>query len=331
MPARLTVHHADHPAGVHLLDDDGDYLIGRDPECAVAIDDDRISRRHARLSSRAVEWTLADLGSKNGAVVDGRAVESGGSASLGMESWISLGGLLLHFQRQSSAAVAEGAALRRSHWRSLADLSVVSGAEGVDGVLRRLLASTLELTGAERGFVVLADPDGELSVAAASGIEPEALDSPAFRGSVGAVREALGRGAAVATSDALADPLLGGRQSIAGQGIRALVAVPLRFGERVGGALYADSQRPGSAFNELDVEILEGLAAHAAVALAASWLEVELRELAGRVADDDSLPAAERQRLAEEIARAGERATTGRGSRSRARGVAIAARHERNP
>ncbi len=318
MPARLTVHFADRPARSHLLHEGGTYVLGRDVSCDVAIEDDRISRRHARIAAAETGWLLSDLASKNGLIADGVPVAGEAAAALGDESWISLGGLLLHFECRS-AADAQAESESRRHWRRLREQSAVTSAGGVPGILSRLLASTLELTGAERGFVVLEGPDGVLEVQAAAGIEPEALGRAEFQGSVGAVEEALRRGLAVAASDVMAEPALARRESVSNRGIRALVAVPLRLGERVAGALYADSRQPGSAFTELDVEILEGLAAQVGMALAAGRLEHELRDLARRVAADDSLPPNERERLAVEIERAVASAglQTAGGARSR--------------
>ena len=42
------------------------YLIGRDPECAIVIDDPRVSWQHAMLRVEDGRWVLADNGSTNG-------------------------------------------------------------------------------------------------------------------------------------------------------------------------------------------------------------------------------------------------------------------------
>jgi DNA-binding winged helix-turn-helix (wHTH) protein len=44
----------------------GDNLIGRDPEAVVWIDDDSVSRRHARISIGEEGASIEDLGSRNG-------------------------------------------------------------------------------------------------------------------------------------------------------------------------------------------------------------------------------------------------------------------------
>lgn len=52
-------------------------LIGRLPECAVVLDDDSVSRRHAELRTDDIGGlTVEDLGSTNGTFINGRRVET---------------------------------------------------------------------------------------------------------------------------------------------------------------------------------------------------------------------------------------------------------------
>jgi len=50
--------------------------IGRLPECAVAVDDPNVSRRHAQLRREGDNVVLVDLGSTNGTKVNGVHVRS---------------------------------------------------------------------------------------------------------------------------------------------------------------------------------------------------------------------------------------------------------------
>ena len=50
-------------------------MIGRAPESDIVLDDGRVSRRHAELTWRGGTWVIHDIGSKNGTVLNGRAVE----------------------------------------------------------------------------------------------------------------------------------------------------------------------------------------------------------------------------------------------------------------
>jgi len=288
MPARLTLHLPSAPARELILPDGGETVVGRSLECGAVIDDDRVSRRHATLAPGPAGWTVADLGSKNGTLVDGRPVTAG---QLPARSWLSFGGLIAYFE-----AVAESVAElhEQQRWRRNAALTAQQALDpraGLSGLLSQVVGSMLALANAERGFLLLAGEDGELEVAARSGLSWDDLRAQEFSGSVGAVERALASGQAVVSADAAADAELGARASIADGGIRALLCIPIREGGQPIGAMYADSRKPGAVFTELDLEILEGLAAQAGLALAVSRLNGELRGLAERIEREAGAPA----------------------------------------
>ena len=51
-----------------------EVTIGRSPSCEIQIDDDKVSRRHARIVIDGSSAVLEDLGSKNGTLVRGRRI-----------------------------------------------------------------------------------------------------------------------------------------------------------------------------------------------------------------------------------------------------------------
>ena len=51
------------------------FHIGRDPSCDVHVDDVHVSRRHALVSVVRGRWSIRDLGSSNGLLVDGERVD----------------------------------------------------------------------------------------------------------------------------------------------------------------------------------------------------------------------------------------------------------------
>jgi hypothetical protein len=54
----------------------GGALVGRSRECDVVLADANVSRRHAEILPGAADtWTIADLGSTNGVLVNGRRIE----------------------------------------------------------------------------------------------------------------------------------------------------------------------------------------------------------------------------------------------------------------
>jgi hypothetical protein len=320
MPARLTIYLADRPARVLSLREEAEYVIGRDPASDVCVDDERVSRRQARLLCGPAGWELGDLGSKNGTYVNSVPAHAG--TLLGDQGWLSLGGVLAAFERTSEEQSRRETEAQVERWRStLASRRRLAVADDLDGLVRALLDSVVELSGAERGFVLIARADGELEVAAASGFAAGDLRAGEFSGSIGAVERALATGSPVATSDALADPLLRGRDSIARGGIRALVCVPVAALGRPLGAIYADSRTPGSAFTELDVEILEALAAQAALAIAAVRLDEDVRRLLAELPERLELAPPAQALLHAEIERTRTRWRIGAGAGKGAAGA----------
>ncbi len=82
---------ADIPAVSLPLQGEGEWLIGRDPACAIRLDGNDVSRRHAAVRRTAAESALriVDLGSRNGIRVNGQGVTS---AALGCADVVRVGG-----------------------------------------------------------------------------------------------------------------------------------------------------------------------------------------------------------------------------------------------
>jgi GAF domain-containing protein/FHA domain-containing protein len=298
MAARLTVFFSSSPARVYLLPDSRQTVVGRDPGCDVALDDERVSRRHAILDPQEAGWTVSDTDSKNGILIDGMPLASG---LLRERSWLSFGGLIARFETlREPVEKLEEERLRRFS----TSIEIRRGLDpglGLAELLPRVVASMLELTNAERGFLLLADPGGDLEVAAHSGSSWEDVEGREFGGSLGAVRRVLAAGEPVVSADARADAELGERASVVVIGIRALLCVPVRALDRLIGVLYADSRQPGAVFTELDLELLEALAVQAGLAIAVARLDAELKGLANRIAETPGADPGTRDQLSGEI------------------------------
>ena len=76
--------------------EEGEHVIGRDPDADVFLSSSGVSRRHARITIRARQATIEDLGSKNGTfVADQRLV---GSKALIDGDLIGVGSVQLTFR-----------------------------------------------------------------------------------------------------------------------------------------------------------------------------------------------------------------------------------------
>ncbi len=54
----------------------GEFIVGRGPECQLAVDDPLVSRKHAALHVRKDGVVAQDLGSRNGVLVNGAKIDS---------------------------------------------------------------------------------------------------------------------------------------------------------------------------------------------------------------------------------------------------------------
>src|SRR6185503_4937855 len=182
---------ADRPARVYTLREGADHLVGRDAECAVRIDDERSSRRHAMLHATEGEWKLADLRSKNGTQLDGSAVR-GAPRPLLETSWISFGGVLARFEQLTEEAAARQQDEQLRRWQSSVEMQRrLTPSIGLAPLLERLLDSVLQLSRTDRALVLLSEPDGGLVLAASRGLPAGTVLAEEFGGSVGAVQLAV--------------------------------------------------------------------------------------------------------------------------------------------
>ncbi len=292
MPAKLTLHPPRRASRFLVLRDGETLLVGRDPECGLVLEDPKVSRQQARLRWTGSGWAVEDLDSKNGTSVNG-SIATGQDLAHG--DWLSFGGLLGRFELASEAEIAslETERLARLETTAAVRRRLAAHLEPVD-LLLRFLESAMEMIQAQRGFVLVADPDGVLHPEVAAGFSGEAFGS-GFSGSVGALAQALESRASVVVNDARADPALGKRPSVVSQGLGALACVPLRNEDRIVGLLYVDSHAPGRGFTALDLEILESLADHVALVIAGMRLDRRIRRLFGRPEEGPLLEALERQ------------------------------------
>lgn len=281
MLARLTVHFPQAPARTVLVVGDRECIVGRDPECEIVLEDDRVSRKHARITFSRDSWRLTDFGSSNGTSLDGTPIED---AVIEGCAWIGFGGLLTRFEPTTEEKERAEAGQRERRWRSSLSLQrELNPVQGVPQLVGRILDSVLTVSGAGRGLVLLKQAGGGMEIVASRGIVEGEPGSSRFQPSAGAIEKAIETLRPVTVSDARLDPFLGRRDSVVLGNIRALVCLPLRAGDRVLGVVYADSPAPGGGFTELDVEILEGLASQAGLAMAVAMLDRELASVAGKL------------------------------------------------
>jgi pSer/pThr/pTyr-binding forkhead associated (FHA) protein len=292
MPATLVLHPPNRPSRFVLLADGEEVVVGRDHDVDLILDDPRVSKRHARLRGAhpGAAWRLEDLQSKNGTAVNGERIDS---AALADGDWVSFGGLIAQFATVSAEAASHLQQDRVRRLQTCLDLRRrLAAAPDRGDLLLGYLRGAIELTGTERGFIVIVGAGGTLDVVALAGYSDGGAARPAFEGSVGAVEQVLRTGDAVVLSDVQRDSTIGRRRSVVDQGLSALACVPLGRDDPPQGVLYVDGRLRAEGLTTLDVDILEALAEQAGLALAGLRVEARIRELLRPSDGSQDAPAA---------------------------------------
>jgi serine phosphatase RsbU (regulator of sigma subunit) len=134
-------------------------------------------------------------------------------------------------------------------------------------VLNTVMDEVISAVNAERGFVVLKEPDESLVFRAARGMEKETIEDPEFEISRGVVGEVISGGQGVLTSDAQHDERFMGRQSVMSLGLRSILCSPLQVKDQMLGAIYVDNRLHAGIFTNEDLELLNAIASSAATAI----------------------------------------------------------------
>ncbi|MBI3927059.1 MAG: GAF domain-containing protein [Armatimonadetes bacterium] len=154
----------------------------------------------------------------------------------------------------------------------------------LDVVLERLMDEIVQLTGAERGFILLVETDKdqndrELAVNCRVGrnLNGRMLDTEDFEYSRHIVLHCLRTREPQLTYDAVQDPRYAASDSVRTQKLRSVLAVPICLRDRLLGVMYVDSRVRTGVFRPADRDTLVALSHLAAGALENARLFSELR------------------------------------------------------
>lgn len=307
--ARLTVVDGPSPGTVYEL---GEVcLLGRALDCQVHIPDLTVSRRHAKITRVAEGFMVEDLGSGNGTWVNEKPVTR---KILRDEDVIRVSGMRLQFAdtppnrwAHSADSVTMVGAVDHAPsivktvdaGRSMFDDAVrvtdpteftrmaqrlrtiyaVSEAIGsllqLDELLPEILTRLFDVfPEAERAFIMLRDDkSGELVPKAVK--RRRDTDSEEITVSSTILNQVLANRHAALSRDAMADARFLSGLSVANFGIRSMMCAPMLWRDETIGIIYLDSQTLGT-FSKADLELLNGIAGQAALAVGNARLHSEL-------------------------------------------------------
>jgi len=311
------------------------FTIGRRSANDLQLTGTDVSRDHAEILRSDGQYLVRDRGSRcgtyvNGAQVTEKRLSHGDRIQVGRTAGAQL--LFLLHDKSAETGSRSGASGIVGGFRQVATLLEALRALGssrvLDEVLTLVMDAAIDLTGAERGFVMLANERGELEPKLARMRGHMSLGGVRFDTSRKIPEQVFATGKELVIADLPEGNLADAHLATIAHGIRHVLCVPLllvRYVDQPGapiesrptGVLYLDSREKGTLLSQATREALETLAAEAAVAIENAQL---YRESVEKRRIDDEL------RIASQIQQALLPRSRTRGSFYEASGTSIACR-----
>ncbi len=267
------------------------FAIGRSSTNNLVLSQMGVSRFHAEVLAQDEGFQLRDLGSKLGTYLNGTRIKqakltSGDRVQLGSPQGFSLvfhqGDLLQSLLGASDSRSEISLSVRgfREIGMVLAAFRALSSIPLLDDLLALVVDTAIELTGAERGFIMLKEKNDNLSFRCARNNRKLSLDGSCFRTSHRVPHEVFATGQSIAIKDLDMGGGSESHNSTRQLGLRSIACVPLSYiavhesgavsafdrAETIG-VLYVDSQSIGTRLSASRIDALKTLASEAAMAI----------------------------------------------------------------
>jgi len=257
------------------------FLIGRRSGNDLCVLGAGVSREHAEIARVDDRYVVRDRSSQGTFVNDQPVSEAdlahGDRIRLGRSDEIRL--VFLTQSEMPAPLLDSGSPV--NDLRQLAalfeGLRAMGSARAVDEVLTMVLDLTIEFTGAERGFILLAGSDGLLDFTLGRAAGRVTLSGRTFGTSRRIPDEVFATGEARSVSDLLDDQASSSHAGTIALGIRHVLCLPLQVARYASqgdaaparriGVLYLDSRRKGTLMSETTRTGVERLATEAAAAI----------------------------------------------------------------
>jgi sigma-B regulation protein RsbU (phosphoserine phosphatase) len=258
------------------------FTVGRRGGKDLQLSGPEISRDHAEIIRRDGHYFVRDLESRSGTFVNGESVTE---RQLGQLDRLRFGvnSPEMLFIEQMTGAVERVTDLAVGDLRQVSSLleglRAMGSSRVLDDILALVLDSAIDIGGAERGFIMLANPEGRLEFKLGRGRGRQVLAGTVFQTSNRIPEQVFLTGHPQIVTDMLEGDLADAHGATIAMGIRNVLCVALRlvrFAERHDatpheerriGVLYLDSREKGSLASPVTGTALETLANEAAIAI----------------------------------------------------------------
>jgi serine phosphatase RsbU (regulator of sigma subunit) len=270
--------------------------LGRRSESDIRVSGVGVSRHHAEIAAENGTCRLRDCESKFGTFVNGtrtaeHVLAHGDTIRLGESHDIEIV-FLIGDEDVSRERSALSAATELRHMAGLLEgLRALGSGRVLDDVLALVLDSAIDVTGAERGFIMLANEEGRLDFKLGRAQGRVTLPGRTFETSRKIPEDVFATGQQRIVEDLMEGALAGQHMGTVALGIRHVLCAPLRLvryvekaeegaTEKMIGVLYLDSRERGALRSHAARTALETLSTEAAVAIENARLYREALERA---------------------------------------------------
>jgi serine phosphatase RsbU (regulator of sigma subunit)/pSer/pThr/pTyr-binding forkhead associated (FHA) protein len=257
--------------------------IGRRSESDVRVSGVGVSRHHAEIGAENGAYRLRDCDSKFGTFVNGARTQEhqlahGDSIRLGDSDDTEIV-FLIGDEEPSRERSALSAATELRHMATLLEgLRALGSGRVLDDVLALVLDSAIDVTGAERGFIMLANDEGTLEFKLGRALGRITLSGRTFETSRKIPEDVFATGRVRIVEDMMDGGMAALHTGTVALGIRHVLCAPLRLvryvergeeqgDEKIIGVLYLDSRERGALRSQASRAALDTLSTEAAVAI----------------------------------------------------------------
>ena len=267
------------------------FTVGRNSTNDLVLTQLNVSRKHAEVVLVDGQYRLCDLGSRHGTFVNGERIDkvylrNGDRIRLGGPQGLTLtfhqGDLLKSLLAGSGSGSSSGLSVHgfREMGMLLSTFRALSSIPLLDDLLNLVVDTAIEMTGAERGFIMLKEADDHLSFRCARNASRQSLDGASFQTSRRVPDEVFQSSRRIVIHDLNLDDDSQSHDSTRRMGVRSISCVPLRYlpfrddpslsgiarMETIG-VLYVDSANIGGGLSPAKIDALDSLASEAAMAI----------------------------------------------------------------
>ncbi|MFC1853102.1 tetratricopeptide repeat protein [candidate division CSSED10-310 bacterium] len=182
-------------------------------------------------------------------------------------------GMIRELTREAAYSVAnaltyEKIQRERKDWARLSEIgNAISSILDLDQLLNIIVDAVIEITGSERGFLMLKNHFGRLDFRIARDVQKQNLDENDFDISFSMAREVVRTAQPILKADIEDDDSFIPTESIVKLQLKSILCVPLKIGIRILGVIYVDNSIAKSNFTAYDLNLLSALSAQAAIAI----------------------------------------------------------------